>query len=116
MLLQKWPSPFHCCPVNGLSPLVMGRFTFFESLGGRLISSVLFLLPRYPELLLREGTREWGIEKPEEDFFQEFLSLTGYLGKPATVLGCMVVARRNQTHIQISSAPETYSLVGRKDI
>lgn len=32
------------------------------------------------------------------------------------MLGCVVVAKKNQTQIQISFAPESYSLVGRKDI
>ena len=43
-----------------------------------------------------------------------FRTFCPWLGTYAnqTLLGCMVVAKRNQTQIQISSAPETYSLVG----
>ena len=51
-------------------------------------------------------------EKPEEDFFQDSLSFIGIYANLA-LLGC---AKRNQTQIELSYAPETYSLAGRKDV
>lgn len=50
-----------------------------------------------------------GNEKPEEDFFQYSLSLTGHPRKPDTVLGYTVVVKRNRTQIQISCTLEAYS-------
>lgn len=43
------------------------------------------------------------------------MSLTGHLHKLDAVLGCIVAVKRNQIHIQISSTPEPYILMGRKE-
>lgn len=61
----------------------------------------LFLL-RCPELLLLKRVKGMVSEKPEEDFFQDFLSFFVIFANLA-----LLVAERNRTQIQISYAPET---------
>lgn len=61
----------------------------------------MFLL-RCPELLLLKRVKGMVSEKPEEDFFQDFLSFFVIFANLA-----LLVAERNRTQIQISYAPET---------